>query len=166
MSVPASTIAVPTTRFGDLDVDTSKIIDFPKGILGFEANGRFILIEQDEVKPFVYLQSLDDPSLAFIVVEPRLVFPNYKVQIEPQEIADLNVKDINSISMWVIITVPEDVQRMSANLQGPLLINQENNCGKQVVLVRSPYTTRHYLMDEIAKSRPDDVPVSRETVRA
>ncbi|MBD3298690.1 MAG: flagellar assembly protein FliW [candidate division Zixibacteria bacterium] len=166
MSQAANTIAVPTTRFGDLDVDTSKIIDFPKGILGFEANGRFILIEQDDVKPFVYLQSLDDPSLAFIVVEPRLVFPNYKVQIEPQEIADLNVKDINNISMWVIITVPEDVQRMSANLQGPLLINQENNCGKQVVLVRSPYTTRHYLMDEFAKSRPDGAPVSHETVRA
>ncbi len=165
MSLAANTIAVPTTRFGDLDVEASKIIDFPKGILGFEANGRFVLLEQEEVKPFVYLQSLDDPGLAFIVVDPRLVFSHYKVQIEPQEIADLNVRDINNISMWVIVTIPEDVKRMSANLQGPILINQENNCGKQVVLVRSHYTTRHYLMDEISKSRTDGVPVSRETVR-
>lgn len=154
MSLATNTITVPTTRFGELEVETSKIVDFPKGILGFEANGRFVLIEQPDVQPFVYLQSLDDPGLAFIVVNPRMLFPQYKVQIEPQEIADLNVRDINNICMWVIVTVPEDVKRMSANLQGPILINQENNCGKQVVLVRSPYTTRHYVMDELSKSRP------------
>jgi flagellar assembly factor FliW len=155
MTVAAESNVVTTTRFGDLDVDPSKIIDFPRGILGFEAHGRFVLVDQPEIQPFVYLQSLDDPALAFIVVDPRLVFPNYKVHVEPQEIADLNVRDVKSICMWVIVTVPSEVSKMSANLQGPILVNQENNCAKQVVLMRSSYTTRHYLMDELSKTKPE-----------
>ena len=165
MSQAAQQITVPTTRFGELEVESSKIIGFPKGILGFEAHGHFVLIEPPDIQPFVYLQSLEDPALAFIVVSPKLFFPHYKVQVEPQEIADLNVSDINRISMWVIVTVPEDVARMSVNLQGPILINQENNCGKQVVLIRGPYTTRHYLMDEIKKVRPAGHTMTHEAVR-
>lgn len=144
-------IMLKTTRFGDLEVAQDQIIEFPKGILGFEANRHYALIADPEFAPFVHLQSLDDPDLAFTVVNPRLFFPHYKVQVDRQEILDMAVRNLESVQTWVIVTVPEDVAAMSANLQGPVLINCENNCGKQVVLVRSPYTTRHYLMDELQK---------------
>lgn len=152
MPKSATTITVSTTRFGQIEVEEQFVIDFPKGILGFEDNHHFILIDQPEFRPFMHLQSLDDPSLAFTIVNPRMIFPHYKVQIERQEILELDVKNLDDVITWVIVTVPEDASRMSANLQGPVLINRLNNRGKQVVLVRSPYTTRHYLMDEITKN--------------
>ena len=152
MPTSATTITVPTTRFGEIEVEQQFIIDFPKGILGFEDKHHFVLIDQPEYSPFMHLQSLDDPSLAFTVVNPRLVFPHYKVQIDRQEIVELDARNLDDIITWVIVTVPADATRMSANLQGPVLVNRQNNRGKQVVLVRSPYTTRHYLMDEITKN--------------
>jgi flagellar assembly factor FliW len=149
--MPTAAITVTTTRFGELKTDDGHIVDFPKGLLGFENQRRYALISRPESHPFVHLQSMDDPGLAFVVVNPRLFFPHYKVEIDPREIAELSTTDMGRIETWVIVTVPEDRSRMSANLQGPILVNRANNRAKQVVLVHGPYTTRHYLMDELQK---------------
>jgi flagellar assembly factor FliW len=99
------------------------------------------------------MQSLDDPALAFVVVNPRLFFPHYKVEVDPREIAELEAQSADDIVMWTIVTVPDDIKRMSVNLQGPLLLNIKNNRAKQIVLVHSPYTTCHYPADEIQKRK-------------
>jgi flagellar assembly factor FliW len=160
--MPAATITVTTTRFGELKTDDAQIIDFPKGLLGFENNRRHVLIGRPEYHPFMHLQSLDDPGLAFIVVNPRLFFPHYKVEIDPREITELSTADSRQLDTWVIVTVPEDWSRMSANLQGPILVNRANNRAKQVVLVHGPYTTRHYLMDELQKRDDSSVNLNPE----
>jgi flagellar assembly factor FliW len=158
--MPKAPVTVTTTRFGDVQTDDGHIIDFPKGLLGFENHRRYALVARPEYHPFVHLQSLDDPALAFIVVNPRLFFPHYKVEVDPREISELAATDTRRLETWVIVTVPEDWTRMSANLQGPILVNRDGNRAKQVVLVHGPYTPRHYLMDELQKqgvseSRPD-----------
>ena len=150
-------IAIETTRFGIVEVSADEVIHFPKGILGFEHRRQFIIVANDEFEPFAYLQSAEDPGLAFIVVNPRLFFPNYKVQVDRPEIAELSAANLGRIDTWVIVTVPDDIATMTANLQGPLLINRDRNIGKQVVLIRSPYTTRHYLLDELKKARAKEV---------
>ena len=164
--MPSECLTVETTRFGYIEVEERDIIRFPKGLLGFENRREFILIENPEHQPFVHLQAADDPSLAFIIVNPRRFFPNYKVQVDRPEIAELSVTDLSRVDTWVIVTVPDEIASMSANLQGPLLINRDKNIGKQVVLMRSPYTTRHYLLDELTQPQPrsetrmvQDVPV-------
>jgi len=149
--MPTAAITVTTTRFGELKTDGEHMIDFPKGLLGFESRRHYALISRPESHPFVHLQSVDDPGLAFVIVNPRLFFPHYKVEIDPREIAELASTDTRQIETWVIVTVPEEWSRMSANLQGPILVNRANNLAKQVVLVHGPYTTRHCLMDELQK---------------
>ena len=127
------------------------MVEFPRGLLGFEGYRQYTLIVVPEHDPFVRLQSRDEPDLAFILVNPRLFFPHYKVEVDRREIAELEAPDIRHLMTWAILTLPEDWKTMSANLQGPLLINPQNNRGKQVVLVHSPYTTRHYLLDGLDK---------------
>lgn len=151
--MPAESTTVETTRFGIIEVGAGSVIHFPKGLLGFENCRAFVILENDDHEPFACLQSLDDPNLAFIIVNPRLFLPNYRVQVDRPEITELSVTDLSRISTWVIVTVPDEIATMSANLQGPLLINRDNNLGKQVVLMRSPYTTRHYLLDELKKTK-------------
>ena len=145
------TMTISSARFGEVEVPVDDIIEFPRGLLGFENAKRFVLLAQPEFEPFGHLHSLDDPELSFIVVSPRLIFPHYKVEIDPREVADLDAANATDITVFVIVTVPETVSRMSANLQGPLLINPQNKRGKQVVLVHSPYTTCHYIEDELSK---------------
>jgi len=151
--MPAESLTIQTTQFGIVEVDAAGVIHFPKGLLGFEHRNQFIIIKNDEHEPFAHLQSVEDPSLTFIIVNPRLFFPNYKVQVDRPEIAELSVTDLSRVNTWVIVTVPDEIASMSANLQGPLLINRDKNIGKQVVLMRSTYTTRHYLLDEIKKTK-------------
>jgi len=144
-------ITVSTTRFGELKTDGGHIIEFPRGILGFESRRRYALISRPESHPFVHLQSVDDPGLAFVLVNPKLFFPHYKIEVDPREVAELGSTDPGQIESWVIVTVPEEWARMSANLQGPILVNRAKNIAKQIVLVHGPYTTRHYLLDELQK---------------
>lgn len=151
--MPEESIAIETTRFGIVEVSADEVIEFPKGLLGFEHRHRYVIIVNAEHEPFAYLQSAEDPGLAFIVVNPRLFFPNYKVQVDRPEIAELSATNLGRIDTWVIVTVPDDIATMTANLQGPILINRDGSIGKQVVLMRSPYTTRHYLLDELKKVR-------------
>jgi flagellar assembly factor FliW len=147
----AETMTLTTSRFGEITVEPDEVLEFPRGLLGFEACRQFVLVSAKEYEPFAHLQSLDDPSLLFVVVSPRLFVPHYRIEVDPREIAELGVTDVRQVAVWVIVTVPEDMSRMSINLQGPLLVNQDNNRGKQVVMVRSPYTTCHYIMDELQK---------------
>ncbi|MBI5868972.1 MAG: flagellar assembly protein FliW, partial [candidate division Zixibacteria bacterium] len=126
-------LTVTTTRFGNIETDEGHILDFPKGLLGFENNRRYALLSRPDYQPFMHLQSLDDPGLAFVVVNPRLFFQHYKVEVDPREIVELSVSDTRQLETWVIVTVPEDWTRMSANLQGPILVNRENYRAKQVV---------------------------------
>jgi flagellar assembly factor FliW len=142
-------ITITTVRFGDLEIASRDIIEFPKGLLGFEAHTRFALLSDEVIAPFSHLQSLDDPGLTFVVVDPRLFVPHYRIQIDPAEISDLSVQDVEQVAIWGVVTIPDDMARMSVNLQGPLLINRDNRRGKQLVLVHSTYTTCHYLMDEL-----------------
>jgi flagellar assembly factor FliW len=142
---------IATFRFGELKIPEENIIEFPKGIIGFEQFKKYVLLEREDSDPFCWLQSLEDPNLAFVVINPTIFFKNYKIEIHNKELEDIQVSSLDRIEIFSIVTIPEDLARMSANLLGPLVINLDNNMAKQVVLVNSPYTIQHFIMDELSK---------------
>ncbi len=142
---------IATFRFGELDIPDDNIIKFPKGIIGFEQFKKYVLLEREDSDPFCWLQSLEDPNLAFVVANPVIFFKNYKIEVHFKELEDIQVKSLDHIETYAIVTIPEDISRMSINLLGPLVINLENKHGKQVVLVNSTYTIQHFIMDELSK---------------
>jgi flagellar assembly factor FliW len=140
---------VNTLRFGPLEVPEKKLITMERPILGFESLAQFCLIEVDEIAPFLWLQSIDDESVAFMVVNPLVFFPDYRIEVNPKEIAELKVSQVESVETYVIVTIPDDSKDISANLQGPVLINTENNLAKQLVLVNSEYQVCHSLTEAL-----------------
>jgi flagellar assembly factor FliW len=140
---------VNTFRFGQLEVPEDKLVTMERPILGFEGLTQFCLIEVEELSPFLWLQSTENPTAAFLVVNPSVFFPRYRIEINPKEIAELRVKRVESIETYVIVTVPEDPKGISANLQGPILINTENSLAKQLILVNSDYEVRHSIMEAV-----------------
>ena len=141
---------VNSLRFGPLEVPDSKVIKMARPILGFEHLETFCLVDIEELRPFMWFQSVEDESVAFLVTNPLLFCSNYRIEINPQEIAELRVDDVTSVETYVIVTVPEDPRDVSANLQGPILINTRNGLAKQLVLVNSSYRIRERLLDSLA----------------
>jgi flagellar assembly factor FliW len=140
---------IDSDRFGQLEVPDDKIITMQRPILGFENLVSFCLIQRDDMAPFHWLHSTEDPSIAFIVLNPAVFYEDYRIEVNPKEIAELKIADLKSVETYVVVTVPEDSNRMSVNLQGPILINGENGFAKQLVLVNSDYRVQHFVADVV-----------------
>lgn len=147
-----------TARFGEIELAPSDILTFPEGLLGFAHVRRYILLAEPEEEPFLWLQGIDDPDLAFIVVNPHIFFPGYEVQVKSQELSSIHLTDIDKADVLVIVTLPEEPMDLTANLRGPLIINRENNFAKQLVLIDDRYNTKHFLLKDI----PDYLATHRE----
>jgi len=140
-----------TARFGEIDFKEKEVILLPKGILGFSQLTRYVILEKKEFAPFKWLQSIEDSNVAFVIMDPLQFFPNYKLEINEIELEELNYTNSSDLLTYVIVTVPQDVSLASADLLGPLVINLKKGLAKQAVMPNSPYTTKHYLLDELRK---------------
>lgn len=144
---------VVSTRFGEINVEPGEVIYFHHGLLGFEERREYILIRQDPESPFCFLQSVDDPDLAFVVTDPLWLRPDYKVWVRDDDLAKIEASDGDAVAIYAIVTVPKDPQEMTVNLMAPLLINSRTRLGLQHVQVDSPYQVRHRVKDELERRR-------------
>lgn len=135
---------VRTTRFGVVSIAEDRVITFARGLLGFPDKRRYCLLEPGEDALFFWLQSLDDPSLAFVVTDPTLFVGEYSVPIRPEQMEGLGLGKLDDAQVFVIVNKVED--KLTGNLQGPLVINTLTREGEQMVLAEKRWTTRHPLM--------------------
>ncbi len=141
---------VRTSRFGVIDIAEDRVITFAKGLLGFPQHSRFCLLEPGDDACFFWLQSVDDPELAFVVTDPTLFVPEYCVQIRPEQMESLGLKETKDAQVFVIVNKVD--QDLTGNLQGPLVINTLSLSGEQMVVAEKKWTTRHPLMKVAATS--------------
>ncbi len=135
---------VRTTRFGVIQIAEDRVITFPKGLLGFSQCKRYCLLEPGDDACFFWLQSLDEPGLAFVVTDPSLFVPDYSVPIRPEQMADMRLDKLQDAQVFVIVNKVE--QQLTGNLQGPLVVNTLTREGEQMVLAEKRWTTRHPLL--------------------
>ncbi|MDD7056746.1 MAG: flagellar assembly protein FliW [Selenomonadaceae bacterium] len=135
-----------TLRFGPIEVEDEKVIRFPEGIPAFEQEHEFVIIPYDEESPYVFLQSLKTPDLAFLMTMPFIFFPDYEFELDDENQQKLGLERQEDMLLYVLLTIPQGrVQDMTANLVAPLVINVANQQGRQLVLEHSPYQTKHRL---------------------
>ena len=94
---------VNTSRFGTVEVDDSRVITFPKGILGFPRFKQYVLIQPGEETYFFWLQSVDAPDLAFVVTDPSLFVTSYRVPLKPEQMMDLGMQSLDEAQVLVIV---------------------------------------------------------------
>ena len=140
---------VNTVRFGEIEVEEDKIVHFEVGIPAFEEEHEFLIIPYDEESPYVFLQSLSTPDLAFLMTMPFVFFPDYEFEIDDDTLGKLGIREQEELLIYAILTLPGgNVENMTANLMAPVVINTTNMQARQVVLDRSRYTTKHRLFPE------------------
>ncbi len=135
---------IETTRFGTLTVDDDRVMTFPHGLLGFPEYTRFALIQTGEENYFFWLQSVDEPALAFVVTDPTIFFKDYEVPVRDETIAELQLTDLGHVQCFVICNKVEEW--LTGNLLGPIVVNAQNRTGQQVVLTEKKWTTRQPLI--------------------
>ena len=139
-----SFMIIETSRFGGIDVDDQRFLNFPKGLLGFPADREYALIQTGEDSAFYWMQAVHRPELAFVVCDPRLFVSEYRIGIKSEDLAHIGLSDTNGSQVFVIVNKVDDM--LTGNLQGPLIINVATRVGKQLVLSDKRYATRHPLM--------------------
>lgn len=135
---------IETTRFGPVSVDETRLITFPAGLLGFVPYKTYALLQPDAKGAFLWLQSVETPALAFVVTDPTLWVRGYEVPIRREQMQELGLESLDGAEIFVIVNKYE--RSLTANLQGPLVVNADNRRGMQVVLAEKRWTTRHEIV--------------------
>jgi flagellar assembly factor FliW len=131
---------IKTKPYGVVEINPEEIITFEQGLPGFEDKKKFILLGNPETNDIlVWLQSIEDKNLAFVVIQPKFFKSNYQPKINIAELEDLNIKDEADLLIYAIVVVPQDLKKMTANLQAPIVVNVKNNRGKQLILNDNKY---------------------------
>lgn len=143
---------IRTRPFGELDIDERQVIGFPHGIFGFEHHRSYALLDSSQ-PPFYWLQSLDESEIAFVLINPYVFRPDYVLQVADEDIEELGYEADDDILVFAIVTIPEEPKNMTANLQGPIIINRKNRLGRQSISLDGRWKTRHRIIEEMALAR-------------
>lgn len=146
MKESSTVVKLSTSNFGNLSIEKENIITFEQGLLGFEDLKQFAIIAVEECLPFEWLVSLEDPMVAFPILNPTLFFSDYKPSLSKDDLVLLDIKKEKDVEMFCIVTLGKKPEDVTLNLKGPILINMKNKIGKQVVLTEDYYSLNQQLI--------------------
>jgi flagellar assembly factor FliW len=143
---------VQTKAYGEIEIEEKQKILFPRGLFGFEGLRSFALLDAAQ-PPFYWLQSLEKVEVAFVLIDPLLFRPDYSADVDAAEIAELDLRDPEDELVFSIVTIPETASAMTANLQGPVIINRRAHVGRQFISTNPLWGIRHGIVDEMNRAR-------------
>ena len=149
---------INTKAYGEIEIDERQIIEFPTGLFGFETLHKYALMDARQ-QPFYWLQSLEMEDVAFVLIKPTIFRPDYRARVMKSDLESLSIENDESEDALVfsIVSFHDDNQTMTANLQGPVIINKQNKIGKQCISIDSGWKTRHNIAEEMASRKKDSI---------
>ncbi len=137
-------LRVLSTRFSEIEVPDDRILQFPDGLIGFEDYRRFALVSRGE-SLFLWLQSVDDPDLAFVVTDPLVFVDDYRPRLDEDVRRSLHAAEESDVGYLVIAVVPEDPRDTTINLQAPIAVNRSARLARQLVTMDPSYPLKYYV---------------------
>lgn len=138
----SDTISLSTEKYGKIKIEKENIIIFVKGILGFEELRQFVIVNAVECRPFELLVSVENPMVAFPVINPIPLFIDYDPLklATASDLAPLKINSEKDAEALCIVTLGNRPEDVTVNLKGPILVNMKDRRGKQVVLADERYS--------------------------
>jgi flagellar assembly factor FliW len=134
-------------HLGVISCNDDDSVTFPQGLLGFLKLKKYIFLEHEELAPFLWMVSVDNPDIFFPLVDPMLFCPDYSPNITKRDLNELSAENPQSLQMYSIVTIQQDAHLATANLSAPILINRQQKIGKQLVLLDDRYSTKHRILN-------------------
>lgn len=149
---------INTKLFGEIEVAEERIIEFTSGMMGFEEYKRFTLIFDSEKKGnIMWLQSMEEPELAFPVMDPMKLLAEYNPVVEDEWLAPLGeVTGEEDYYLLTVLTVPSDLTKMTANLRAPVVINMNTRKACQLIVNNEEYIVRYNVYDYVRKMKEEN----------
>ncbi len=119
---------IESTRFGQLNVSETDMINFPQGLYGFPDEKSFVLISHQIDSPFAFLQSASEPNLFFLLLETLKISKEYEFELNDQTVTELSLSLDNAPQIFNIVTNTGKVDDMTVNLLAPIVINVKQCC--------------------------------------
>ncbi|MCI9200250.1 MAG: flagellar assembly protein FliW [Lachnospiraceae bacterium] len=142
-------MTLQTKVFGEVTIEEEKIITFPGGIVGFPDLTQFALLhdEEDGIETIHWLQSLQEPAFAMPVMDPLLVKEDYNPEVDDELLKILGDWEHDELLVLVTVTVPQELEKMTVNLKGPILINGKNRKACQVIVEGEEFKVKFPIYD-------------------
>ena len=159
---------IRTTRFGELNIPAACIIRFVSSLAGFPRYKRFALFPFEENSPFYFLQSVSNPDLTFLLVDPYRFFSGYVFELEDDMAQELGFSEENHPGVYTLTTLHDKIEDATVNLLGPVLINWRSRRAVQITLHNSSFTVRQPLFPEgidLGRAKTKKVKPVRQVVR-
>ncbi len=129
-------VTLENERFGTVQIPDEAVIRFEDGLYGFEDCHQFALLPVEAGNPRLqWLQSLDDPALAWLILDPSLIRPDYAPVVDAQDLQGIGLGGLEEGIVMVICVLAANLQDVTANLQAPLVFNPAARQGRQVILL-------------------------------
>jgi len=144
---------ISTIRFGNIDIKEESIIQMNEPMLGFEHCTRYVLLQDKPDTVFKWMQSVDDPSVAFLVINPNDFFPEYEVELSDEQAESLELKDPSESVMFTTVTIDREQSRATTNLVGPIIMNLRTMKASQIVLQDERYNTKHVICETVKSTQ-------------
>ena len=151
-------MVVKTKFFGEVEIDDTKILDFPNGIIGFEDFKKFAIIydvEDESENKISWLQSVNEPTLALPVVDPLAIVSEYSPMIEDELLKPLGNPADEDLLCLLVMTVPADMTKVTANLKAPVIINSKTNKGVQLIVDNADYPVKFNVYESVQKMKKE-----------
>ncbi len=125
---------IETTRFGKISIDNDHVLEFKDGMIGFHTLKKYVLVESPAMPLVMWLQSVNEPDVAFPLIEPWFFKKDFKNQLTDADKHSLNFKQGHALKVLVVMTIPEDFEKMTVNLKAPVVINLSNGLAAQGII--------------------------------
>jgi flagellar assembly factor FliW len=139
---------IETKAYGTVEIEEKQLVTFPSGLYGFERYREYALLDAHR-PPFYWLQCIEDPQLAFVLINPYVFRPDYVLDIPNADLAEIGSPVEDDILVFAIVTIPEESDELTANLQGPVVVNRNKRLGKQSISLNPQWQTKHTILREL-----------------
>lgn len=139
---------IETREFGQIEIKDDDIIEFPKGLPGFPDQDEFVLLPLNDESPFIIMQSVNEPGLAFVTLEPSAILDGYDFELSDTTQEMLALESHEDVGVLIIATIKEKVDDITVNLAAPVVFNINERLGRQVILDNENYPVKYRLEPE------------------
>src|SRR5579859_5740264 len=137
-------MTIDGSRFGRIEFAIEDVVHFEEGLVGFSKLRHFVLVSTMGASHFRWLQSIDEPGLAFLLTDPNIYVPEYSPMVEDSVATSIGLEEGTPRLLFSTVSIPKgSPQDMTLNLAAPIVINAASGKAKQLVFEDGAYTIRH-----------------------
>lgn len=143
---------VETMRFGPIEIQQEQITQFPDGLPGLESLRRFVIIRDERIEPLAWLQAIDDAAIALPIASVFDIMEDYVLDISDDDVERLKIESAEDVLVFVVVIIPEEVHRMTANLAAPIVINTKQGLARQLLTNTADYSVQQPIFQAIMRT--------------